>query len=34
MAKPVFRTFKAGVLALERCKRIGKLAGSCAVPAY
>jgi hypothetical protein len=33
VAKPVFSTFRAGVLALERCKRIGKLAGSCAVRA-
>ena len=31
--KPVFTTFKAGVLALERCRRVGKLAGSCAVRA-
>jgi hypothetical protein len=33
LAKPVFATFKAGVLAIERCKRIGKLAGSCAAAA-
>jgi polysaccharide biosynthesis protein PslG len=33
VAKPVFSVFKSGVLALERCKRIGKLAGSCAVRA-
>jgi hypothetical protein len=32
-AKPVFSRFKAGVLAMEHCKRIGKLAGSCAVRA-
>jgi hypothetical protein len=30
VAKPVFSTFKAGALAIEHCKRIGKLAGSCA----
>ena len=30
IAKPVFSTFKAGALALEHCKRIGRLAGSCA----
>jgi len=33
VAKPVYAQFKAGVLALERCKRIGRLAGSCAAPA-
>jgi hypothetical protein len=30
VAKPVFASFKAGVLAMEHCRRIGKLAGSCA----
>jgi hypothetical protein len=30
--KPVYAQFKAGVLALERCTRIGRLAGSCAAP--
>ena len=31
--KPVYATFKAGVLAMEHCRRIGALAGSCAAPA-
>ena len=33
VAKPAFSTFKSGVLALERCKRVRRLAGSCAVRA-
>jgi hypothetical protein len=33
VAKPVFSVFKTGVLALERCRRIGKLAGTCAARA-
>jgi len=32
--KPVYATFKAGVLAMEHCRRIGALAGSCAAPAH
>ncbi len=31
--KPVYAQFKAGVLAIEHCRRIGRLAGSCAAPA-
>ena len=31
--KPVYAQFKAGVLAIEHCRRIGKLAGQCAAPA-
>jgi Glycosyl hydrolase catalytic core len=31
VAKPVFATFKTGVLAVEHCKRIGRLAGHCVV---
>jgi hypothetical protein len=31
--KPVYAQFKAGVLALEHCRRIGRLAGTCAAPA-
>jgi Cellulase (glycosyl hydrolase family 5) len=31
--KPVYATFKTGVLAIEHCRRIGKLAGSCAARA-
>lgn len=30
--KPVFSRFKAGVLAIEHCRRIGRLAGTCAAP--
>jgi Glycosyl hydrolase catalytic core len=30
--KPVYGQFKAGVLAIEHCRRIGKLAGQCAAP--
>jgi polysaccharide biosynthesis protein PslG len=30
--KPVFATFKPGVLAIEHCRRIGRLAGQCAAP--
>jgi hypothetical protein len=33
VAQPVYAQFKAGVLALEHCRRIGKLAGRCAAPA-
>jgi Glycosyl hydrolase catalytic core len=33
VAQPVYGQFKAGVLALEHCRRIGKLAGRCAAPA-
>jgi Glycosyl hydrolase catalytic core/Beta-galactosidase len=31
--KPVYAQFKAGVLALEHCRRIGRLAGRCAARA-
>jgi hypothetical protein len=31
--KLVYAQFKAGVLAIEHCRRIGKLAGHCAAPA-
>jgi hypothetical protein len=30
--KPVYAQFKAGVLTIEHCRRIGKLAGQCAAP--
>ncbi len=30
IAKPAFAKFKTGALAMEHCKRVGKLAGSCA----
>jgi Glycosyl hydrolase catalytic core len=30
--KPVYAQFEAGALAIEHCRRIGKLAGQCAVP--
>ena len=33
VAQPVYAQFKAGVLAIEHCRRIGKLAGQCAAPA-
>jgi hypothetical protein len=33
VAKPVYAQFKAGVLAIEHCRRIGKLAGQCAARA-
>jgi Glycosyl hydrolase catalytic core len=32
VAQPVYAQFKAGVLALEHCRRVGKLAGRCAAP--
>ncbi len=31
--KPVYAQFKAGVLAIEHCRRIGRLAGRCVAPA-
>ena len=32
VAKPAYAAFRAGALALERCRRPGRLAGRCAVP--
>ncbi len=31
-AKPVYSVFRQGVLALERCRRTGATAGTCAQP--
>ena len=32
VARPVYAAFRAGVLAMEHCRRIGQLAGRCAIP--
>ena len=32
VAKPAYTAFRSGALALERCRRLGAVAGRCAAP--